>query len=57
MGKSYRKDAKNDSWRRAKMDRERQKNGGRPFNQEDKAEELRREEKHGVYGGVEDIAN
>lgn len=29
MGKTYRRDAKNDGWRRAKMDRERQKNGGR----------------------------
>ena len=29
MGKSWRADAKNAKWRRAKMDRERQKNGGR----------------------------
>ena len=57
MGKSYRKDAKNDSWRRAKMDRERQKSGGRPPIQEDETERLRRDEKRGLYGSVEDIAN
>lgn len=57
MGKTYRRDAKNAGWRRAKLDRERQKNGGRPPNQEDEAEQLRRDEKHGAYGGAEDIAN
>ena len=57
MGKTYRKDAKNDGWRKAKMNRERQKGGGRPFNREDEAEQLRRDEKNGLYGGVEDIAN
>jgi hypothetical protein len=59
MGKTYRKDAKNAGWRRAKMDRERQKNGGRPptTNQEDDTEQMRRDEKHGLYGGVEDVAN
>ena len=57
MGKTYRKDAKNASWRRAKLDRERQKSGGRPPDKEDESEQSRRDEKHGLYGGVEDIAN
>ncbi len=57
MGKTYRRDAKNAGWRRAKLDRERQKNGGRPQSHEDEAERLRRDEKNGLYGGVEDIAN
>jgi len=57
MGKTYRKDAKNAGWRRAKLDREKQKSGGRPLNQEDEAEHLRRDEKHGLYGGAEDVAN
>lgn len=57
MSKSYRRDAKNDGWRRAKMDRERQKNGGRPPDREDEAEHLRRDEKNGLYGSVEDVAN
>jgi hypothetical protein len=39
MGKTYRKDAKNDGWRRAKLDRERQKSGGRPPNREDEFEQ------------------
>lgn len=29
MGKTYRRDARNAGWRRAKLERERQKNGGR----------------------------
>ena len=57
MGKSFRADARNPKWRRAKLDRERQKNGGRPPIQEDETEQLRRDEKHGLYGGVEDVAN
>jgi len=57
MSKSWRRDSKNDNWRKAKMNRERQKGGGRPFNREDEAEQLRRDEKNGLYGGVEDIAN
>jgi hypothetical protein len=55
MGKTYRRDAKNDGWRRAKMDREKQKNGGQRPTQED--EQTHRDEKRGLYGGVEDIAN
>lgn len=57
MGKSWRRNSKNDGLRRAKLDRERQRNGGRPPNQEDEVEEVRRDEKHGLYGGVEDPAN
>ena len=57
MGKTWNRNAKNASWRRAKLDRERQKNGGRPLSREDETEQVRRDEKHGLYGGVEDIAN
>lgn len=57
MGKTYRRDAKNAGWRRAKMERKRQKSGGRPQPSEDEFEQLRRDEKHGLYGGVEDVAN
>ena len=61
MGKTYRRDAKNAGWRRAKLEREGNKNNGtgRMFefdNREDEAEQLRRNEKNGLYGGVEDIA-
>ena len=57
MGKSWKANACNPKWRRAKLDRERQKSGGRPPDQEDESERLRRDEKNGLYGGVEDIAN
>lgn len=57
MGKSWRRNSKNDGLRRAKLDRERQKNGGQRPVQGDETERLRRDEKHGLYGGVEDVAN
>ena len=57
MGKSWRADSRNPKWRRAKLDREKQKSGDRPFNRDDDAERFRRDEKNGLYGSVEDIAN
>jgi hypothetical protein len=54
MGKTFRADARNPKWRRAKMDREKQKNGGQRTAENDD-EQTRRDEKNGLYGGAEDI--
>lgn len=58
MGKSWKANACNPKWRKAKLERERQRNGGRPQTHDEEIEELlRRDEKNGLYGGVEDVAN